>query len=308
MKFTKTLAATAAVAAAGSIGFVIGAPTAAADATTQTLGTQGKLVDGAGNVAQGWTISNLKPSSDVIPHPVYGTLWEATATDEAVQGGVTPIVSNLNARARSGDTYRVLFGAATPQGINPATLAEGEKTSGKVYFDVTGDTPDSVVYNAGGQDLLIWVQAPASSQGGTKWTPAPRSGSGGSGSGTSTAPTSTTPSTPATPGAAAPAGTEGVPGAAATEAVPGAPLPTGSQGTPLPAGSQGAPAATGTPAVAPVPAGSQGTPLPAGSTAGSPQPASAQEAPAPEGSQGTPAAPANPAAPTTTTIVPAPPR
>jgi hypothetical protein len=271
VKFTKTLAATAAVAAAGSIGFVIGAPAAVADATTQTLGSQGKLVDSAGNVVQGWTISNLTPSSDVIPHPVYGTLWEATATDEAVQGGVTPIVSNLNARARSGETYRVLFGAATPQGINPATLAPGEKTSGKVYFDVTGDTPDSVVYNAGGQDLLVWVQAPASSQGGTKWTPAPRSGSG---SGTSTAPaatTSTTPSTAATPGAAAPAAAEGVPGAAATEGVPGAPLPTGSQGTPLPAG---------TPSVAPVPAGSQGTP----------------------------AAPVNPAAPTTTTIAPAPPR
>ncbi|WP_319454936.1 MULTISPECIES: MPT63 family protein [unclassified Mycobacterium] len=302
MKFTKTLAATAAVAAAGSIGFVIGAPTAVADATTQTLGSQGKLVDSAGNVVQGWTISNLKPSSDAIPHPVYGTLWEATAADEAVQGGVTPIVSNLNARARSGETYRVLFGAATPQGINPATLAPGEKTSGKVYFDVTGDTPDSVVYNAGGQDLLVWVQAPASSQGGTKWTPAPRSGTG---SGTSTATTSTTPTpgapttTTPTPGAAAPAAAEGVPGAAATEGVPGAPLPTGSQGTPLPAG---------TPTVAPVPAGSQGTPLPAGSTAGSPQPASVQEAPAPEGSQGTPAAPVNPAAPTTTTIVPAPPR
>jgi hypothetical protein len=292
VKFTKSLAATAAVAAAGSIGFVVWAPTAAADSTTQTLGSQGKLVDDAGNVVQGWTIGNLKPSSDVIPHPVYGTLWEATATDEAVQGGVTPIVSNLNARASSGDTYRVLFGAATPQGINPATLSSGEKTSGKVYFDVTGDTPDSVVYNAGGQDLLVWVQAPASSQGGTKWTPARRSASG---SATSTAPTSTTP----TPGAAAPAGAEGVPGAPATEGVPGAPLPTGSQGTPLPAG---------TPPAAPVPAGSQGTPLPPGSTAGSPQPASVLDAPAPEGSQGTPAAPANPAAPTTTTIVPAPPR
>jgi len=302
VKFTKTLAATAAVTAAGSIGFGIGAPAAVADATTQTLGSQGKLVDSAGNVVQGWTISNLKPSSDVIPHPVYGTLWEATATDEAVQGGVTPIVSNLNARARSGETYRVLFGAATPQGINPATLAQGEKTSGKVYFDVTGDTPDSVVYNAGGQDLLVWLQAPASSQSGTKWTPAPRSGSG-SGT-TSTAPTSMTPtpgaptSTTPTPGAAAPAGAEGVPGAAATESVPGTPLPTGSQGTPLPAGTS---------TVAPVPAGSQGTPLPAGTTA-SPQPASVQEAPAPEGSQGTPAAPVTPAAPTTTTIVPAPPR
>ena len=102
---------------------------------------------------QGWTITDLKASTDQIPYPVAGTLWEATATDQAIEGSVTPIVSNLNARAKSGETYRVLFGVATPQGVNPATLAQGQQTTGKVYFDVVGDTPDSVVYNAGGQDL-----------------------------------------------------------------------------------------------------------------------------------------------------------
>src|SRR6185369_6090494 len=106
-----------------------------------------------------------------------GTLWEATATDEAIQGSVTPIVSNLNARAANGDNYRVLFQVATPQGVNPATLAQGQKTTGKVYFDVTGATPDSVVYNAGGRDLLLWLQpAPAPQQAGAS-SPAPaRSG------------------------------------------------------------------------------------------------------------------------------------
>jgi hypothetical protein len=286
VKFTNALAATAAVSAAGSIGLVIGAPTAVADPTTQALGTQGKLVDGAGNVDQGWTISNLKVSSDVIPYPVIGTLWAATATDEAIHGGATPIVSNLNARARSGETYRVLFGAATPQGVNPATLGQGEKTSGKVYFDVTGVAPDSVVYNAGGQDQLVWVSAPAS-QGGSTWNPAPSRSRAGSSS-----PTAPTPSTSPTPGAtpATPsADGTGAPGTAATEGAPGAPLPSGSQGTPIPAGSAGSP----------VPAGSQGTPLTAG-TEGAPLPASVGSpasagtaasagAPAPVGSQGTPA-------------------
>ena len=37
------------------------------------------------------------------------------------------------------------------------TLAEGQKSSGRIYFDVTGETPNSVVYNNGGEDLLIWV-------------------------------------------------------------------------------------------------------------------------------------------------------
>lgn len=72
---------------------------------------------------------------------------EATATDQAIQGSATPILSNLNAKARSGQTYRVLFGVATPQGVNPATLAQGQKTTGKVYFDVVGDGPDSFARN-----------------------------------------------------------------------------------------------------------------------------------------------------------------
>jgi hypothetical protein len=142
VKITNALAAAAAVAAAGSVG-IIGVPIASADDATTTIGSQAKLFDGNG--VQGWTITNLKTSTDAIPYPVAGTLWEATATDEAIEGGATPIVSNLNARAKSGQTYRVLFGVATPQGVNPATVAQGEKTTGKVYFDVTGDTPDSVV-------------------------------------------------------------------------------------------------------------------------------------------------------------------
>jgi hypothetical protein len=317
VKITSALAAAAAVAAAGSVG-IIGAPIAAADdPTITTLGSQAKLVDG--NVVQGWTISNLKTSTDVIPHVVNGTLWEATATDQAIDGGATPIVSNLNARARSGQTYRVLFGAATPQGVNPSTLAQGEKTTGKVYFDVTGDTPDSVVYNAGGQDLLIWVQPP----------PQPRQ-SGGSSTGarsqtTPAAPAATTPGTPAPAGSpAAATGTEGAPLPA------GSPLPSGSSGTPLPAGTPGTPVPASTPGApvpagaaegTPVPSGSQGTPLPAGApgapvaanSEGAPLPASVQEAPAAApapASQGTPlpvGSEGTPVAPTTTVIAPRPP-
>ena len=47
---------------------------------------------------------------------------------------IQPIVSDLNARARNGDTYRTLFLVATPQGVNPAALAQGQQTSGKIYF------------------------------------------------------------------------------------------------------------------------------------------------------------------------------
>jgi hypothetical protein len=285
LKITTITALAATVATSGAVG-IISTPIALAETSTQTIGSQGKLVDG--NVIQAWTISNLKSSTDVIPHPVSGTLWEATATDQAMQGAATPIVSNLNARAQSGQTYRALFGVATPQGVNPATLGPGEETKGKVYFDVTGDKPDSVAYNAGGEDLLVWVQPPPS---------VPRTG------------TRSTPYQPASPAVSAPATTTTTPPApapAAAEATAAptttvvTPPPAGSQGTPLPAGSQGTP----------LPPGSEVTPVPA-SPEGVPRPASVQEAPvpAPAGSQGTPLAPGSqgtPVAPTTTTVVTAP--
>jgi hypothetical protein len=284
---TTLLTAAAAVATAGAVGIIAAPLSSAEDVTTTTVGSQAKLIDG--NVVQGWTITDLRPSADAIPHPVAGTLWEATATDEAIQGAATPIVSNLNARARSGETYRVLFGVATPQGVNPATLGQGQKTTGKVYFDVTGDAPDAVVYSAGGQDLLAWVQAaPAPrSQGASQWTPPARSQASPAPAATPVTPApavSATPPTPAPAAAAAP----GTPMPASVEALPGAPLPAGSQGTPLPVGSQGTPLTSGTPA----PASAEGAPLPA----------SAATTPLPAGSQGTPVTPATPV----TTVPPAP--
>ncbi|MCV7418964.1 DUF1942 domain-containing protein [Mycobacterium yunnanensis] len=314
MKITWALASAAAVGSIGFIG-VIGAPIAAADElTTTTIGNEARLTNG--DVVQGWTISNLKPSTDTIPYPVAGTLWEATATDQAIEGNVTPIVSNLNARAKSGETYRVLFGVATPQGVNPATIPQGEKTSGKVYFDVVGDTPDSVVYNAGGQDLLVWVQPPPQ-------LPAQRNG----GSYSSSSPAATAaPTTPATPGAVpgAPVGAEAVPapGAVQPAGSSGTPIPAGSQGTPLAPGSQGTPvpgatpvtpapaAAEGAPLPAsvqggPAPTGSQGTPLPAGASSPAPLAPVTPGAPAPTAA-GTPAPALAPTAPTTTLIAPPP--
>lgn len=127
---TSTNLMVAATTAAASI--LCAPPAIADDSTTHTLGSAAELTNG--DVVQAWTVGDLKPSSDTIPYPVAGTLWEATATDHAVRGTVIPIVSNLNARARNGQTYRVLFGVATPQGVNPSTLQQGQTTTGTVYF------------------------------------------------------------------------------------------------------------------------------------------------------------------------------
>lgn len=202
---TSRIAITATSAALFAATALFGAPLVGAESTD--LGERAELT--AGGVVQGWTISDLKQSTDVVSYPVRGTLWEATATNEAIQGNVQPVVSNLNARTEAGDTYRVLFQVASPQGISPAGLAQGQKSTGKVYFDVTGAAPDSVVYNDGNADLLTWVQ-PASP--------------GATGAGSSAASTPAAPAVPAAPAETTPA--ETVPGdepAAATDAAPAAP-------------------------------------------------------------------------------------
>jgi hypothetical protein len=126
--------------------------------TVGKFGSQGTLVDSGGAVVQGWTVTNLHPSSDVIPYPVQGRLWEASATDTAIKGSVTPVIPDMNARAVNGDSYRVIWNVVLEKGVNPSTLPEGASTSGKLYFDVTATDPNSVVYNDGVQDLLIWVK------------------------------------------------------------------------------------------------------------------------------------------------------
>lgn len=210
----------AALVAAGALGTGI----AGADpdpAPTQPIGTQGTLPEGPG--IHGWTISDLRPSSDTIAYQPRGTLWEATATDEAIQGTVFPIVANLSARSAGGQSYQALFTVPTPQGIVPTALTQGQKTSGKVYFDVTGDAPNSLVYQTGGAELLRWVapppQAPAQPQPTAAGTELPANG--GSNRVPAAPPRNPAPR-PANPTPAPPSGSSGTP------------LQGGSSGTPLP--------------------------------------------------------------------------
>lgn len=306
MKNTATCTWMATATALAAVGVFCAPPALADDTSVHTFGTSAQLING--DVAQAWTVSDLRPSTDAIPYHAVGTLWEATASDVAVRGAVTPIVSNFNARSvSSGQTYRVLFGVATPQGVNPATLAQGATTTGKLYFDVTGEAPDTVVYNAGGPDLAAWVSAPPA--------PAVSAAGAGSASRASSAPTAATP-TPsggsATALAPAPAGAQVTPLPAANAQV--TPAPGASTGTPLPAGtSQGTPITGSTPASPTAPAtaaaeqpapASQGTPAlttnQPPSTSVTPAPAAAGQ-PAAQASQGTPvgSVPVSPA-PTTT--------
>jgi hypothetical protein len=154
---TMTMKSAAAVAMA-TIG-VASAAVASASAypVTGKLGSQLTMVDSVGQVTLNWTVSNLQPSSDVLPnYPVAGKLWEATATVNAVSGPVTPAISQFNAVAPNQAIYRVLWQTASPTNISGATIPQGAHATGKIHFDVTGAAPTTVTMNNGMEDLLIW--------------------------------------------------------------------------------------------------------------------------------------------------------
>jgi hypothetical protein len=121
------------------------------------FGSQQQLVDAGGAVVQGWTVTDLKRSADPAPgYPLAGQLWEATASVKAVSGTVTPIVPNFRAHSMDGGSYQTLWQVASPQGISGATIAQGQTSTGKLYFDVTGGEPMGVMYTGAGARPLMW--------------------------------------------------------------------------------------------------------------------------------------------------------
>jgi hypothetical protein len=144
VRIQKFAGAVAAAAIALSVGAV--APASAAD-NIKPFGQQETLLDpmtGAPMIT--YTVMGLNPSSDPIPHS--GHLYEAIVNVDA--RGAVPIVSMFNARAEDGANYRVIGGGVP----------------GKIYFDVVGPVPNSVVYNDGVRDLLAWI--PGEPQEGTR--------------------------------------------------------------------------------------------------------------------------------------------
>lgn len=188
------------IAAAVLFGAATVAPAWAVD-DIKPFGQQETVRDAVG-IEIGYTVRGLSPSADVIPYPVAGRLYEAMVTADAVQGPATPVIPFFNARSENGDNYRVLANVFTPQGLSGATLPPGGSTTGKLYFDVVGPVPNSVVYNDGTHDVLGWVDTggqPATGGGATGSTGAAEVGGGAESRGVtgSTGPNFTGPSTTA---------------------------------------------------------------------------------------------------------------
>lgn len=139
--------------AAAALGMAAGTAVPASAANNiKPFGTQETLNDCCNGAPMiGYTVMALSPSSDPVPHN--GQLYAAPVKVDGLGGWAVPLVPLFNARAESGANYRVIGG-----GVPPAP--PGGSTTGTLYFDVVGDPPNSVVYNDGVQDLLVWVPGP----------------------------------------------------------------------------------------------------------------------------------------------------
>lgn len=152
MKTKKLAGVIAAAAIPFGIGAVSVAPASATD-NIKIFGEQERISYIPGVPVIGYTVTNFGPSSAPVPHN--GQLYEATLNVVSFGDSVNPKIEGFMVRAESGDGDPVLRNA--PGGINAGQLPPGGSTTGKLYFDVIGDTPNSVVWNDGTRDILAWV-------------------------------------------------------------------------------------------------------------------------------------------------------
>jgi hypothetical protein len=157
VKFTSTTVKSAIGATGIAAASIFAAATAvAAPPTMGGFGTSEQLVDGP--LITNYTVSNLQPANVTIPgYTPQGQVYQANVTAQANSGAVTPVVSDFNARAASGQQYRVIDTIPVPNGLSPAPILQGNQSTGTLYFDVTGAQPNQVVYNDGTQDILLWT-------------------------------------------------------------------------------------------------------------------------------------------------------
>ncbi|WP_082690623.1 DUF1942 domain-containing protein [Mycobacterium sp. M26] len=145
MKIAKLAGVVAATAVTFGLA-AVNAATASATDSINVFGVQEQLNGPNGLPYIGYTVGTLAPSSDPVPHN--GRLYAATLKIDGFGGNYPPFIERFGARAQSGDFYPSIWGASN---------------AGKLYFDVVGDVPNSVVWNDGVRDILAWVPGQAGS-------------------------------------------------------------------------------------------------------------------------------------------------
>ena len=156
MNITKLAGALAATAITFGIGGLGAAPAWAIE-NIKPFGDPARIIDNNGNTTIAYLVRDLNPSSDDVAHN--GQLYEATLVVQAYGAPADPRVTNFGARALSGEFYPMI--PAAPGGIDGAQLAPDTSVTGKLYFDVVGPVPNSVVWNDGNRDILGWVAGPS---------------------------------------------------------------------------------------------------------------------------------------------------
>ena len=148
-------AAATAVAASVALGAT---GVASATDSIQAFGEEQTINDVAsGGPLIGYTVTDLAPSTDTIPYPVAGRLYDATLKVNAFGNWANPVIPRFIARAENGQGYPAITGVFIPQAIQGNAVPPNGSSSGKLYFDVVGFDPNSVSYNDGVRDILAWV-------------------------------------------------------------------------------------------------------------------------------------------------------
>ena len=139
MNVTKSAAAVLAAAVTFGIGAVNIAPASAAD-NIRTFGEQERLNGPNSQPYIGYTVFTLKPSTAPVPNN--GQLYSAKLLIDGFGGNTDPMIGRFGARSESGIFYPAIWGASN---------------GSKLYFDVVGPVPNSVVWNDGVRDILAWI-------------------------------------------------------------------------------------------------------------------------------------------------------
>ncbi len=139
MTRTKLAAAAAAVTIALGAGVGIAPPASAAD-NIKVFGEQERLNGPNGFPYIGYVVDDFGPSDDPVPHR--GKLFAANLWIDGFGTNTNPMIERFGARTIKGIFYPAIPGASN---------------GSRLYFDVTGPEPNSVVWNDGIRDILAWV-------------------------------------------------------------------------------------------------------------------------------------------------------
>ena len=140
MDVQKLMGAVAATVITLGIGLTA-VPSASAADNIKTYGEEEALNGPNSQPYIGYTVYKLLPSNAPVPHN--GKLYSAKLKVNGYGGMADPGIGRFGARAESGAYYPAIWGASNMN---------------KLYFDVVGDVPNSVVWNDGMRDILAWIE------------------------------------------------------------------------------------------------------------------------------------------------------